>query len=125
MSINMDIGVICNKNPATLFQWRDRTGAFYFAKDMKTRHLFYVLRMIWNHTMPDDAKLKPYQKYKFSKFYTEEYLLTAIQALYKELKTRPDLTHQWKSELVRMSNYVNLKRASVDRLGVERGLNGY
>jgi len=118
----VNIGIVYNKNLATLFQWRDRAGVFYFAKDMKTSHLFYVLRMIWNHTMPKDAKLKPYQKYKFSKFYTEEYMCKAIKSLYQELKTRPDLTHRWKSDLEWMSNYVNLKVAQVDKISVERVL---
>ena len=72
--------------------------------------------------MPEDAKLKPYQKYRFSEFYTEEYMCKAIRELYKELKTRYDLTYEWKRDLERMSDYVNLKRASVDRISAERVL---
>lgn len=83
-------------NPKTItdlssFQWRDRYGVFHDPKQMKTRHIFYTLRMIWNHCAPDNLKLRPYQKYNFNSFYTTEYMIRAVKSLIEELKTRDNI----------------------------------
>ena len=73
------------------FRWRDRFGEFHRPTEMETRHLFFTLRMIWNHTCPEQFQIKPFQEYDFSDFYTTHYFKTAVLALSAELATRNDL----------------------------------
>lgn len=87
------------------FQWKDIYHNFHYPKDMETRHIFFTLRMIWNHTMPQ--KIGTYVIYTFSEFYTPEYFKKAIVNLAAELLTRTDLQESWKSELRAMVGIVN------------------
>ena len=73
------------------FQWKDRNDVFHYPCDMETRHIFYTLKMIWNHSVPENMKLKPYKKYRFSPFYTAKYMKVAVKCLIAELKTRNDI----------------------------------
>lgn len=86
------------------FAWRDRFGNFTKPKNMQTRHLFYTLRMIWNHSMV--LKFEPYNKYDFSPFYTNEYMATAIKHIVAELKTRPDIQPDWQHQINQMVSYL-------------------
>jgi hypothetical protein len=92
--------------PARRFAWRTRDGQHIDVSRMETRHLFYTLRMIWNHTMPKDAKLKPYRSYAFSSFYTEQYLKEAIRHIFHELTGRKDISKRFVKELEIMAKYV-------------------
>jgi hypothetical protein len=56
--------------------------------------------MIWNHSVPQDMRIIPYQPYKFGKFYTVEYMAQAVIHLNAELKTRRDLKPEWIKGLV-------------------------
>lgn len=78
------------------FKWRDRKGSFYLVSDMGTGHLFFTLRMIWNHSMHCSVTDSVYNKYNFSSFYTLEYMLQAIRAIFPELVKREDLTNSQK-----------------------------
>lgn len=84
------------------FRWRDARGRFHSPARMATRHLFYTLRMIWNHTMPEHVKLRPYHEYEFSADYTVEYMRDAVFALGAALLSRPDLDPRWQRELDQM-----------------------
>jgi len=101
------------------FRWRDRKGNFFLPSEMQTRHLFYTLRMIWNHTMPLDAQFKHFKKYEFSKFYTEDYLKSAVYYITNELAVRDDIKPAWEKELQTMINYL-LKYP----LNIEKKLHG-
>lgn len=81
----------CKDYEITPFQWRDRSGKFYPPAEMETRHLFYTLKMIWNHSVPEHMKLKPYKRYTFNSFYTNEYMTKAVKALTAELKIRENI----------------------------------
>ena len=94
------------------FQWRTRTGEFLDPKQMEARHLFYTLRMIWNHSAPEELKIRPYKRYRFSVFYTPEYMKKAVHALMNELSTRidelmPILLEQFKIMLFRCEIFDN------------------
>ena len=80
------------------FRWRDRHANWYNPREMETRHVFYTLKMIWNHSAPDHLKLKPYNHYRFGKPYTTEYMRLAVRALMAELRTRTDLAPKWIEE---------------------------
>lgn len=88
------------------WRWRDRTGQMRDPKRMTTNHLFFTIRMIWNHTMPVSARLRPYISYDFSPFYTKAYMLEAIKHLTPELATRTDMKPEWKRELSRMLDWL-------------------
>jgi hypothetical protein len=79
------------------FQWRDRKGNFHFPHLMETRHLFYTVRMIWNHTMP--YKIHPYIRYSFGKFYTKAYMVMTVKVMVRELSRRHDIAPQWQADI--------------------------
>jgi len=74
------------------FEWRDQKGVFHKVEDMETRHLYYTLRMIWNHSVPEEMKLKPYKRYQFDCFYTPQYIAIAVRKMMRELIKRTDIT---------------------------------
>lgn len=80
--------------PAKDFKWRMNGGEFIAPRDMKTSHLFYTLRMIWNHVVPHDKRLTPYKNYKFASVYTAEYMREAVTMLTQELSGRSELTER-------------------------------
>jgi hypothetical protein len=78
----------------------------HFVDEMETRHLFYTLRMIWNHSMPEEARSPSYKRYTFGAFYTPWYMGDAIRAIIPELQTRADLTSAWRAEIDRWEAYL-------------------
>ncbi len=94
-----------NKLPALPWKWKESNGPDHVPSEMETRHLFYTLRMIWNHTMPESVRFHPYQHYAFSAFYTPEYLQQAIHFIGHELLNRPDIKPKWQAELASMAEH--------------------
>ena len=88
----------------TQFLWKDSKDRFHDPKKMRTGHLFFTLRMIWNHSMPEQMKLRPYIEHTFSEYYTAEYTITAINVIGRELLTRQDLLPEWEKDLNFMKN---------------------
>lgn len=39
------------------FKWRTAEGEWIAPEKMETRHLFYTLRMIWNHSVPAELRV--------------------------------------------------------------------
>jgi len=89
----------------TVFAWRDRSGVFHDVRRMTTRHLYYTLLMIWNHSAQEHLKYRPFKEYDFTPFYTKEYFIEAVPFLLRELQTR-DLPDQWRNRLIDMSRSV-------------------
>ena len=100
--------------PALRFQWKDREDNFHLIDEMATRHLFFTLRMIWNHSMPEDARSVGYHKYRFGSFYTDEYMKDAIKAICRELGQRTDMQATWQFELDRFVNYLISKKTLLE-----------
>jgi len=73
------------------FQWLDREGVYHYPKDMETKHIFFTLRMIWNHSAPEYMRIEPYKRYSFGSFYTPTYIKTTVVNLCEELSKRTDL----------------------------------
>lgn len=90
--------------------WKDQNDNFHNPKTMQTRHLFYTLRMIWNHHAPKQARLRPYREYKFPPFYTVEYMKQSVTVLMTELSTREDITPKWKLDLQHMRSWATLEQ---------------
>jgi hypothetical protein len=79
--------------------WKDRFNVNHIIEQMETRHLFYTVRMIWNHSAPKELKLRPYQKYNFSEFYSHDYIAGCIRNMLTELLCRSDIKFSWRQEV--------------------------
>lgn len=84
------------------FVWRDMRGNPHVPAKMATRHLWFTIRMIWNHTMPNHVRITPYHAYEFSADYTAAYLRDAVFTLGAELLSRDDIDPRWYDDLERM-----------------------
>lgn len=85
--------------PARSFRWRDKDGIMHPVEEMSTRHLFYTVRMIWNHSVPEEFRLRPYRPYKFSTFYTPRYMSDGVGAMLDELSRRENIPAEFLSAL--------------------------
>lgn len=102
--------------PATGWTWRDRHNGHHTPQSMETRHLFYTLRMIWNHTMPPAAHVGyNVKRYSFGAFYTVEYMKTAVVHIAKELATRNNMRADWLRELEQMRSYFDKDLKRIER----------
>jgi len=98
------------------YMWRDKEGNFHDPTKMETRHVFFTLRMIWNHHAPLEARIEPYKRYRFFSFYTTEYLSQSIKVLMTELKTRKDIAPYWRKNLDHMIAYSMNKSTPIKEL---------
>ena len=99
----------------TDFTWRDRKGRFHAPQQMETRHIYYTLRMLWNHSAPEHLKLKPYHKYSFPPYYTSEYCARAVGHLLKELSTR-DIPIEYANDINFMLDVSKRERERIDEI---------
>ena len=91
--------------PAEPFMWRDQRGNRHYIKDMDTHHLFCTFRMIWNNTMPVEARVGYVRLYRFGPFYTPDYMKGAILAIWPELTSRKDLPADFRRQIEQMRAY--------------------
>lgn len=99
------------KTPSKTFRWKDSKDNFHIPAHMETRHLFMTLVLIWNHTMPEDARIFKsgnwtHNLYRLGPHYDMDYLAIAIGSLSQELFKREDLEDAWKATLQRMHIYL-------------------
>lgn len=83
-----------NHQLALPFMWRTRHGEYLQTSEMQTRHVFHVVRMLWNHSAPEHLKLYPHHKWSFGASYTPAYVKEAVRAMFLELSNRNDL-EEW------------------------------
>ena len=88
------------------FRWRQRGGQLWLPADMSTQHLWFTLRVLWNHAVPDDRRLTPYRSYEFGPSYTTDYLDTAWLELGREIRTRKDMRPDWQKEFEWIQPYL-------------------
>lgn len=72
------------------FVWVTQDGEEMRPSEMKTTHLFYSLRMIWNHTAPPALQL-PGGRYNGPQHWPIARRRAAVAALLDELTRRDDL----------------------------------
>ena len=77
--------------------WITAKGNPVEIEHMETRHLFFAVRMLWNHAVPDEFKLLPYRKYHPRSIGEKRYAV--LRDLLLELKERTDLTQPMKQDL--------------------------
>lgn len=70
--------------------WTTQDGDRIPVSKMRTTHLFYALRMIWNHTVPVAMKL-PGGEYRGPESWSVENRRKAVVAFLAELNRRNDL----------------------------------
>lgn len=73
------------------YKWCDRRGALHAIKDMETRHIFHVVRMTWDHSVPKEHQTTFARRYRFPEFYTKEYMALTIKLMLPVLLLRKDL----------------------------------
>lgn len=83
------------------FCWIDGYGGKHDLCNMETSHLYYSLRMCWNHLVPKDIGIQPIKEYDFSanKVYTHDFFKRAIKAIPEELSNRNNMTKKFKDDL--------------------------
>ena len=88
------------------FRWRQRGGQLWLPVDMSTQHLWFTLRVLWNHAVPKDRRLIPFRAYEFGPSYTAEYLDTAWLVLGKEILSRQAMLPAWQKEFEQLRPYL-------------------
>ncbi len=79
--------------------WKTLNDKFIPISQMDTHHLFYTVRMIWNHVVPKKFKLYSMYEYTFSSWYTKERLQQALCNMLFTLAQRSDIKSTWKAQL--------------------------
>jgi hypothetical protein len=118
--IHVNIDMRAEADPELM--WVDGAGKRYLITEMETRHLFYVVRMIWNHVAPPQYRMPKYNRYEFEGG-TEsrlEYFREVICAAVPELATRPYLRPDWRAELQYMAELVRRGVVSFDKQEVSK-----
>jgi hypothetical protein len=72
------------------FDWCSQDGTLYDLQEMATPHLFYALRMVWNHSVPRVWRVGNYKEYPDVPNWHPNYRKAAIEALANELAQRDD-----------------------------------
>lgn len=109
MSVELEKARAGETLPANLRDWRWKTKDSGMLRPciMETRHLHHTLVMIWHHTMPEAARVRPYYRaYSFGPFYTDKYMRQAITVMLHELASRDDMKPEWIKELRKMIEYL-------------------
>jgi hypothetical protein len=71
--------------------WRTREGEILTPSEMKTSHLFNCVRMIFNHTAPDEMKLRPFKHWPGWDRAPSYQKRVCVTAFLRELLHRSDL----------------------------------
>lgn len=102
-----DLSIFRDQLPAEPFKWRTAEGLLLSPQTMVTRHLFYTLRMIWNHSVPERCRVgRNVRLYRFGEFYTAEYMRLAVRFIGAELMTRDDIADWQQRELFEIAAWL-------------------
>lgn len=104
------------------FLWRTKDSGQYLRPCiMKTSHLFFTLRMIYNNTVPEIYRHPPVRLYTFDSFYTKEYLTLAVIAMLMELSNRNDMTAYFKRALQFMKDNIDIITGRAEKIDFFEG----
>lgn len=92
METETEVAVPADNAVVDEYKWRDARGKFHRVDDMETRHLFHVVRMVWDHSMPTMYQTRFPKRYTFGEFYNEAYMALTVRLMIPTLFTRRDLT---------------------------------
>lgn len=88
-----------------LWKWKTAKEGDIHPRDMRTSHLFYTFRMIWNNHAPRHARVGKVKLYRFGPEYTPQYFKEAIRFMGGELARRDDLDDWQVEELNEMARH--------------------
>lgn len=89
-----------NRQPMTgEFVWHTDAGEDIKPRKMATAHIFYTLRMIWNHRCPPALRVGQFIRRGPIHRWPREYVAQAVHALRAELRRRRDVEQWMKDEL--------------------------
>lgn len=83
--------------------WTTARGKTLRIADMATSHLFYTVRMLWNHHAPVHLQFRPFKRYRLNM--PRQYVLDSMAAMLAELRTRTDLSSDQAHVLNQMTNH--------------------
>lgn len=85
--------VLLNKYPKSNFIWVDAMGGENDIRDMNSSHIYYTIRMIWNHMCNSDLIIDKKIDYDFSenKIYCDAYFKLGLKKMFEELNKRNNL----------------------------------
>ncbi|MCP3735655.1 hypothetical protein M9979_12300 [Sphingomonas sp. RP10(2022)] len=87
--------------------WRTHNEGDIAPSQMRTTHLFFTLRMIWNHSMPTSMRVgRNVKLYSFGARHDARYMRSAIVHIGAELFRRTDLPAWMKRELDEMAAHM-------------------
>lgn len=92
MDTDTEILVPSHLSLVSEYKWRDRRGILHRVDDMETKHMFHVVRMVWDHSMPSGHQTSFPRRYRFPEFYTEAYMALTVRLMLPTLFVRRDLT---------------------------------
>lgn len=95
------------------FIWETDKNEMVKPKDMATPHLFYTLRMIFNHSMPPLARVGDFNRRRNVPHWPLEYRLQAGNAMAEELRTRKDVEPWMKFEMQDMAENAEFVTAAL------------
>jgi hypothetical protein len=85
------------------FVWVTHKGARLYPCDMATPHLFYSLRMVFNHSVPPVFRVlgpgEEMNRYRDVPYWTADYRREALTQLTAELDSRDDLDEPLRDQL--------------------------
>lgn len=86
------------------FRWRTNDGDILTPAQMDTSHLFNSLRMVFNHTVPEDLRLVPYREWKMNSDGASR--LRSLEVFMSELKGRDDVTEGQRAQIAHMRKHL-------------------
>jgi len=101
------------------FVWVTHKNEELYPQSMATPHLFYALRMVFNHVVPPVFRVlgpleRDMKRYDDVKNWSTEYKTRAVEELSKELDTRDDLDR----DLRRQYDDLKLNARTIVALGI-------
>lgn len=81
------------------FIWETDSGELIRARDMTTPHLFYTLRMLFNHSVPPAFRVGKFLLHAGVFKWPVEYRIQASNAMQEQLDTRKDVLSWMRHEL--------------------------
>lgn len=98
----------------TPFIWTTQTGERIPVTKMRSSHLFYVVRMIFNHTVPPTLQIAGCQRYDGPQRWPMARRLESVKAMLEELARRPNDLPPWMyAQLEHMRNACKIQHAEI------------
>ena len=93
--MNTQLATLPESGLSTNFKWIERDGNRISPADMATRHLVFSLRMIYNHTMPEEYHIPGGVRYSNVGSWPLARLRDSVRNLMAEVLKRDDLTPEF------------------------------